>query len=165
MGYQERNKHNGFSCLRKRGFPKFSSPCLQFYNLLERFSKIFSPCLQFYNLLEGFQSFPLHVYNSTIYLRGFQSFPLHVYNSTIYLRGFPSFPLHVFTSTIYLRGFSHFLPTFYILKSTRGFCKFFLSTTLHPSTYQEIYISSPQFYIPPRNIGVLSTILHSTTYN
>merc|ERR1712240_700456 len=151
MGYQERNKHNGFSCLRKRGFPKFSSPCLQFYNLLERFSKIFSPCLQFYNLLEGFQSFPLHVYNSTIYLRGFQSFPLHVYNSTIYLSGFPSFPLHVYNST-----FSS-LP--------EGFASFFLSTTLHSSTYQEIYMSSPQFYIPPRNIGILSTILHSTTYN
>merc|ERR1712112_31764 len=76
---------------------------------------------------------------------------------------------------------SHFLSTFYILKSTRGFCKFsspqfyilqstkrstfplhnstsfnlprhlhFLSTILHPSIYQEIYISSPQFYNPPR---------------
>merc|ERR1712240_40581 len=41
----------------------------------------------------------------------------------------------------------------------------FLSTILHPSIYQEIYISSPRFYIPSRNIGFLSTFLHSTTYN
>merc|ERR1712082_10568 len=83
--------------------------------------------------------------------------------STIYLRGFFKFPLHA--STIYLRGFFKFLSKFYILKSTRGFCKFFLPTTLHPSTYQEIYIPSPQFYISPRNIGTLSTFLHSKPYN
>merc|ERR1711955_101531 len=44
---------------------------------------------------------------------------------------FSSFLSMSYISTTNLRGFSCFLSTFYILKSTRGFCKF----------------SSPQFYI------------------
>merc|ERR1711873_286519 len=72
---------------------------------------------------------PLHVLQSYNLLERFYMGPLHVLQSYNLLERFFSFPLHV--QHFYLRGFSHFLSTFYILKSTRGFYKF----------------SSPQFYI------------------
>merc|ERR1712243_129754 len=100
-------------------------------------------------------------YNSTTYLRGFSSsspcstflperffkFPLHVLH-------FYNLPERVFTLSL------HILHSQVYQRVTSS-----LSTILHPSIYQEIYISSPKFYIPPRNIGFLSTFLHSTTYN
>merc|ERR1712243_104545 len=93
-----------------------------------------------------FFKFPLHILQFCNLLERFFKFPLLVQH--FYLRNFPSFLSMFYISTTYLRGFLHFL-----------------STILHPSIHQEIYISSPQFYIPPRNIGFLSTFLHSTTYN
>merc|ERR1712082_414059 len=86
-------------------------------------------------------------YNSTTYLRGFFKFPLHVLQFYNLPERIFTFPLHILYSQVYQR-----------------FLQVFLSTILHPSIYQEIYISSPRFYIPPRNIGFLSTFLHSTTY-
>ena len=103
-----------------------------------------------------FQVFPLHNYT----LQSTERFQVFLSITTLYnlLRGFSK--VFLFMSTLPERFFK---STFSSLPEV--FASFFLSTTLHPSTYQEIYMSSPQFYIPPRNIGILSTILHSTTYN
>ena len=65
---------------------------------------------------------------------------------------FSSFPLHVPTLYNLPERFSKFSSPcllFYILKSTRGFCKFF---PLHNSTSFNL----------PRDLHSLSTILHST---
>ena len=144
-----------FPALEREVFSKFSSPCLHptiylrgfpsfplhvstLYNLPERFFKVSSPC--FYTLQSTWEVFQVFLSMSTLYnLPGrFSKFSSQCLHSTIYLRGFPSFPLHVYNST-----FSN-LP--------EVFANFFLSTTLHPSTYQVIYIPSPQFYIPPRTL-------------
>merc|ERR1711873_250259 len=48
---------------------------------------------------------------------------------------FFKFPLYILHSQVYQR-----------------FLQVFLSTIIHSSIYQEIYISSPRFYIPPRRL-------------
>ena len=81
-------------------------------------------------VFSSFLSMFLHYYNPPE--RFFQVSSPCFCTSTIYLRGFFKFPLH---SQVYQRFLQVFLPTI-----------------LHPSIYQEIYIYSPQFYNPPRNI-------------
>merc|ERR1711889_13479 len=97
---------------------------------------------------------------------------LHFYN--LPERFFSSFLSMFYNSTTYLRGFSHFLSTVYILKSTRGFCKFsspqfyiLQSTkkstfTLHSSTFhQETLGFSQQFYTPHLQLAAHAPIQKS----
>merc|ERR1712081_147771 len=99
--------------------------------------------------------------------------------STTYLRGFSSF-LSMFYTLKSTRGFYKFSsPQFYILQSTKrstfplhNSTSFnlprdlhFLSTILHPSIYQEIYISSPQFYILQSTKRSTFPLHNSTSFN